>query len=105
MIVSRKIAKLLKRLGYNELTVDEYWMNYETPQKYIEAELIGIKPEFRLPAPKPYDALTWLAKFHNAKFVIEKNYCQIIGLGKCVEKYGAEPDVAIIMCLEKLVEN
>ena len=112
MIVSGRVARFLKKLGYQHKTIDEYWIIDNQPHNYLEGELNQVKPCMRISAPKPYEALTWLWEQGKAYISFENKGAGCVCHAKIPDKpylnidiVGGNPDLAIYNCLELLASN
>lgn len=109
--VSSRVARFLKRMGYNVKTIDEYWLIDDTLHSYLEGELKNVKPELRISAPSPYEALSWLwEKKQVGLNLMSENKCVCSASiphkkGMIIEISGEDPDRAMYNCLELIAHQ
>ena len=111
MKVSSHVARFLKRMGYDIRTIDEYWLIDDTLHTYLEGEIKNIKPELRISAPSPYEALLWLWEKKNINMNLRgENKCICSASiphkkGMIIEISGDNPDGAMYNCLELIAHQ
>lgn len=104
--VSSRVARFLKKIGYNVKTIDEYWVFDDSLHTYLEGEFNNVRPEFRISAPSPYEALSWLWEKKMVRMKLEgENQCICTASlphkrGMVIEISGEDPDSAMYNCLE-----
>lgn len=113
MRVSIRVAKLLQRLGYSRKCIDEYWLFDDSLHSYLEGDMNGIKPEYRISAPNPYEALSWLWEKGEAYINLKSKRNMPCICSASITRYpkieieiaGSDPDSAIYNCLELIARQ